>query len=150
MSKEIFSKDASKFNEALAEALKKIPEIEVPEWSLYVKTGVSKERVPDDADFWYKRTASILRQLYIQGVVGVGKLRNRYGSKKSRGVRPAKHKKASGKMIRTMLKQSENAGFVEKMDKVQFGRRLTEEGRKFLDSIKIVGEQDGKETQHKK
>ena len=148
MSREIFAKDARKFNEALAEALKDVPEIEIPEWSLYVKSGVSRERVPADPNFWYKRIASILRQLYIQGVVGVGKLRNRYGSRKARGVRPAKHKKSSGKMIRVMLQQAEKAGFVERLDKIQFGRRLTEDGRKFLDSIKISEEQDGKETQH--
>jgi small subunit ribosomal protein S19e len=149
MSREIFSKDPEKYNKVLAEALKKIPEFEIPEWSLYVKSGVSKERVPADQDFWYKRVASILRQLYIHGVVGVERLRNRYGSRKARGVKPSKHKKSSGKMIRVMLQQAEKAGFVEKLDKIQFGRRLSEEGRKFLDSIKIKEEQDGKETQHK-
>jgi small subunit ribosomal protein S19e len=146
MSKEIFSKDPKEYNEKLAEALKKIPEFEIPEWSLYVKSGVSKERVPTDPDFWYRRVASILRQLYIQGVVGVERLRNRYGSRKARGVKPSKHKKSSGKMIRVMLQQAEKAGFVERLDKIQYGRRLTEEGRKFLDSIKLEKE-DGKKTQ---
>ena len=149
MSREIFNKDPKKYNEALATALKNIQEINIPEWSLYVKSGVSKERVPVDSDFWYKRTASILRQLYIKGVVGVGKLRNRYGSKNKRGAKPSKHGKSSGKMIRVILQQAEAAGFVEKMDKIQFGRRLTEKGREFLDSIKINEGQDGKETQHK-
>jgi small subunit ribosomal protein S19e len=146
MSKEIFNKDPEEYNKILAEALKKIPEFEIPEWSLYVKSGVSKERVPTDPDFWYKRIASILRQLYIQGVVGVERLRNRYGSRKARGVKPAKHKKSSGKMIRVMLQQAEKAGFVERLDKIQYGRRLTEEGRKFLDSIKLEKE-NGKKTQ---
>ncbi len=147
MSREIFNKDPKEYNVVLANALKDIPEFEVPEWSLYVRSGVSKERVPEDPDFWVKRVASILRQLYIKGVVGVERLRNRYGSKKSRGVKPAKHKKSSGKMIRVMLQQAERAGFVEKVDKIQFGRRLTEKGRNFLDSIKL-GEKNGKETQH--
>lgn len=149
MAKEIYNKDPKEYNKLLAEALKKVPEISIPEWSLYVKTGVSKERVPQDSDFWYKRMASILRQLYIQGVVGVERLRNRYGSRKTRGVRPSKHKKSSGKMIRVMLQQAENAGFVEKLDKIQFGRRLTDKGRDFLDSIKIENKQDGKKTQDK-
>ena len=77
LSKEIFNKDPKNFNIALAEALKQIPEFQIPEWSLYVKSGVSRERVPSDPDFWYKRSASILRQLYIKGVVGVERLRNR-------------------------------------------------------------------------
>jgi small subunit ribosomal protein S19e len=149
MSKKIFENDPKKYNEALAEALKKIPKIEIPEWALYVKTGVSKQRPPEEEDFWYKRTASILRQLYINGVVGVEKLRNRYGSRKNRGVRRAKHKKASGKIIRVILQQTENAGLVEKVNKLQFGRRLTEKGREFLDSIKIEQGKDGKETQSK-
>jgi len=85
MAKTIFTKDPVKYIPALAEALKKIPEFEIPEWALYAKTGVSKERPPVAEDFWYTRTASILRQLYIHGVVGVGKLRTRYGSRKDRG-----------------------------------------------------------------
>jgi small subunit ribosomal protein S19e len=148
MSKEIFNKDAKEYNIVLAEALKNVPEFVIPEWAMYVKSGVSKERVPEDPDFWFKRIASILRQIYIKGVVGVGKLRNRYGSKKDRGVRPSKHKKSSGKMIRVMLQQAELAGFVEKLDKIQFGRRLTDKGRNFLDSIKLEGVKNGKETQH--
>lgn len=146
MSKEIYSRDPSEYNKALALALKEIKEFSVPEWALYVKSGVSKERVPEDPDFWYKRTASILRQLYIKGVVGVERLRNRYGSKKDRGVKPSKHAKASGKMIRVMLQQAEAAGFVEKLDKIQFGRRLTQKGRDFLDSIKIGEAGNGKKA----
>jgi small subunit ribosomal protein S19e len=137
MSREIFSKEPVKYNLALAEALKKFPEFNPPEWSLYVKSGVAKERVPTDPDFWYKRVASILRQLYLKGVVGVERLRNRYGSKKARGMKPAKQRKSSGKMIRVMLQQAERVGFVEKVDRLQFGRRLSSKGREFLDSIKL-------------
>jgi len=137
MSKKIFSKEPQKFNENLAEALKKIPEFVVPEWMGFVKTGVSKERPPADEGFWYKRTASILRQLYIEGVVGVNRLKTRYGSRKNRGGRRAKFFKASGKIIRVILQQAEKAGFVEKVDKTQHGRRLTLKGRNFLDSIEV-------------
>ncbi len=147
MSREIFNKDAKEYNEALTKVLKEIPEFSVPEWTSYVKSSVAKERVPEDPDFWFKRIASILRQLYIHGVVGVERMRNRYGSRKSRGVKPSKHKKASGKMIRVMLQQAEKAGLVEKMDKIQFGRRLTQKGRDLLDSIKLENT-NGKETQH--
>lgn len=144
MAKTIFSKEPQAFNFALAEALKNIPEIKAPEWSFYVKTGVSKQRVPEAADFWYTRTASILRQLYIHGVVGVERLRTRYGGRKNRGVKPARFKKSSGKMLRVMLQQAEKAGLVEKITGSQFGRRLTKKGRDFLDSIvvpevKLVG-----------
>lgn len=138
MAREIFSKDPHAFNVALVAELKNIKEIQAPEWSFFVRTGVSKQRVPESPDFWYIRTASILRQLYLNGVVGVERLRTRYGGRKNRGVRPAKFKKSSGKMIRLMLQQAEKAGLVEKVKDKQFGRRLTKKGRDFLDSIKVA------------
>lgn len=137
MAKVIFTKDPETYIPALAEALKKLPEFEVPVWVSFVKTGSSKERPPTDEDFWYIRAASILRQLYIKGVVGVGKLRTRYGSRKNRGGKPDQFRKAGGKIIRVILQQAEAAGLVEKISKLQFGRRLTAKGRTFLDSIEV-------------
>jgi small subunit ribosomal protein S19e len=139
MAKTIFAKDPEKFVSALAESLKKVPEFEVPEWSGFVKSGVSRERPPVDDDFWYVRAASILRQLYIKGVVGVGRLRTRYGSRKDRGGKADKFRKAGGKIIRVILQQAEAAGLVEKVSRLQHGRRLTQSGRDFLDSIDVPG-----------
>ena len=137
MARTIFTKDPVKFIPALAEALKNVPEFEVPEWANYVKTGVSRERPPAMDDFWYTRAASILRQLYIKGVVGVGKLRTKYGSRKDRGGRPDKFFKSGGKIIRVILQQAEAAGLVEKVTRMQHGRRLTAAGRDFLDAIEV-------------
>ncbi len=137
MAKEIFEKDAEQFNIKLAEALKNVPEFEAPEWVFYVKSGTSKERPPANENFWYMRSASILRQLYLKGVLGVNKLKTRYGSRKKRGGKPEKFRKSGGKIIRVILQQAESAGLVEKMNKVQYGRRLTQKGRDFLDSIEV-------------
>ena len=137
MARTIFTKDPVKFIPALAEALKNVPEFEVPEWANYVKTGVSRERPPVMDDFWYTRAASILRQLYIKGVVGVGKLRTKYGSRKDRGGKPDRFKKSGGKIIRVILQQAEAAGLVEKVSRMQHGRRLTAAGRDFLDAIEV-------------
>jgi small subunit ribosomal protein S19e len=137
MAKVIFEKEPQEFVLKLAGELKKMPEFAVPDWAFFVKSGVGKQRPPESEDFWFVRTASILRQMYIKGVVGVSRLRTRYGSRKNRGMKPARFRKASGKMIRTMLQQSEKAGFVEKVTKNQIGRRLTLAGRQFLDSIKV-------------
>ena len=137
MAKTIFTKDPVKYIPSLAEALKKIEAFEIPEWAAYVKSGVSRERPPTDEDFWHIRAASILRQLYIKGVVGVGKLRTRYGSKKDRGGKPDKFKKSGGKIIRVILQQAEMAGLVEKVTRLQHGRRLTQAGRDLLDSIEV-------------
>ena len=144
--KSIYLQEPGEFNQKLADALKQIPEMKVPEWVFFVKSSSSKERPPEDPNFWYKRAASILRQLYLRGVVGVGRLRTRYGSRKNRGAKPARFRKGSGKIIRTILQQAEQAGLVEKVEKQQFGRRLTEKGRQLLDSIKIGGENGKKQT----
>ena len=55
-------------SERLKEKLKK------PTYVDYVKSGANKERVPQDPDFWYVRSASILRQVYLNGPIGVSKL----------------------------------------------------------------------------
>ncbi len=137
MAKTIYAKDPEKFIPALAEALKKLPEFQIPEWALFVKSGVSRERPPIESNFWHIRAASILRRLYIKGVLGVGKLRTRYGSRKDRGGKPDKFFKAGGKIIRIILQQAESAGLVEKVNKMQHGRRLTLKGRDLLDSIEV-------------
>ena len=137
MAKTIFTKDPVKFIPALAEALKNMEEFVIPEWAHFVKSGVSRERPPVSDDFWYTRAASILRQLYIKGVVGVGKLRNKYGSRKDRGGKPDKFVKSGGKIIRVILQQAEAAGLVEKVSRLQYGRRLTAAGRDLLDSIEV-------------
>ena len=59
MAKTIFAKDPEKFIPALAEALKNLPEFEVPEWAMFVKSGVSRERPPVSDDFWYSTTNTI-------------------------------------------------------------------------------------------
>jgi len=142
MAKTIFAKDPVKFIPVLAETLNGMEEFVVPEWANYVKSGVSRERPPVSDDFWYTRAASILRQLYIHGVVGVGKLRTRYGSRKDRGGKVSKFKKSGGKIIRVILQQAEAAGLVEKVTKMQHGRRLTAAGRELLDSIEVEAKED--------
>jgi len=139
MAKTIFAKNPDEFIPALAAKLKEMEEFEIPEWACFAKSGVSRERPPVDDDFWYIRAASILRQLYIRGVVGVGRLRSRYGSRKDRGGRACKFEKSGGKIIRVILQQAEMAGLVEKISRMQHGRRLTQSGRDFLDSIEVEG-----------
>ena len=137
----VYDLDTQEYNLKLAEALKKIPEFKQPEWVEFVKSGPAKERPIDDPDFWYKRSASILRQLYRRKVVGVKRLRTRYGSKKNRGFKPEEFRKAGGKIIRTILQQSDKAGFTEIVKHIKGvrerkpGRQLTEKGKKFLEDI---------------
>ena len=128
--------EAGKYNSLLAEALKKVPEFKKPEWADFVKTSTHKQRPTSEVDFWQRRTASILRQIYIHGIVGVERLRTRYGGRKDRGQRPPEFRKSGGKIIRVILQQAEAAGFVEKVKEKKSGRKLTDKGRQFLEAVK--------------
>jgi small subunit ribosomal protein S19e len=134
----VYELKADEYNTKLAEALKKIPEFKEPEWSLFVKSGASKVKPPTNKDFWFKRAASILRQAYTRKIVGVNRLRTRYGGKQNRGMRPEIFKKASGKIIRTILQQAEAAGLLEKYNVPgkRAGRKLTSKGKELMEGIK--------------
>ena len=133
----VYAMPAGEYNRKLADALKNIPAFSAPEWSFFVKTGISKQRPPVEMDFWHIRAASILRQIYIHKVVGVNRLRTRYGSKQNRGMKPERFKRGSGKIIRVLLQQAEQAGFLEKvLEGKRFGRQLTKQGKEFLEDVK--------------
>jgi len=139
---QVYEMNSQEYNLKLAEALKQVPEFKQPEWAEYVKSGPSKERPIEDPDFWYKRSASVLRQIFKKGCVGVNRLRTKYGSKKNRGFKPEEFRRASGKIIRVILQQSDKAGFTEIQKPVRGvrskkpGRILTNKGKKFLEEIK--------------
>lgn len=106
--------------------------VEMPEWAKYVKTGTNKERPPEEEDWWFKRAASILRRVYIDGPAGVESLRSYYGGRKKGGHGPDEKEKGSGKVIRTALQNLEEAGYVDKSPE---GRTISGKGQSFLDSI---------------
>jgi small subunit ribosomal protein S19e len=114
------------------EELKKISEIQPPAWSKFVKSGIHRERPPEQPDFWYIRAAAIMRKLYVNGPVGVSKLRTNYGGRKRRGYKPAISLRSGGNIIRKIMQQLEKAGFAEK---AKGGRKITAKGQKFLDKI---------------
>jgi len=127
--------EPGKYNKLLAEALKKVPEFKKPEWVDFVKTGTNRQRPSSEEDFWQKRAASVLKQLYVKGIAGVQRLRTRYGGRKDRGMKPAKFVKGGGKIIRVILQQADLAGFTEKIKGKKSGRELTKKGRDFLESL---------------
>ena len=137
----VYELDSQEYNLKLAEALKDISEFVAPEWIAFSKSGASKARPIDDKDFWFKRSASILRQIYKKKIVGVNRLRTKYGSKKNRGMKPEKFKRAGGKIIRTILQQSDAAGFTEIAKAIRDvrskkpGRQLTQKGKEFMEGI---------------
>lgn len=142
MTNSVYEINAQAYNIKLAEALKKVPEFVEPEWAKFVKSSPSKERPIDDEDFWYKRSASVLRNIYKTGSVGVQRLRTKYGSKKNRGFKPEAFVKGSGKIIRVILQQADAAGLTEIQKPIRGvkskkpGRILTDKGKKFMEEIK--------------
>ena len=137
----VYDLGSQEYNLKLAEALKKIPEFIEPEWAKFVKSGPAKERPIEDPDFWHKRAASILKQVYKKEIVGVNRLRTKYGSKKNRGFKPEEFRKASGKIIRVILQQSDKAGLTEIAKNIRGvrskkpGRKLTIKGKKLLEDL---------------
>jgi small subunit ribosomal protein S19e len=116
----------------VAEELKKRPEFTPPDWAAFVKTGVHKEMPPEDPDWWFVRAAAVLRRVYVDGPIGVERMRSFYGGKKNRGSRPSQFRKGSGSILRKSLQQLETAGFVIH-DKT--GRRVSPAGASLVDNI---------------
>jgi small subunit ribosomal protein S19e len=125
---------ASVFIEKLAKYLKdNVDEVQPPAWAVVAKTGSHVEKAPQNPAWWYVRSASILRKVYVHGPVGLEKLRADYGGRKDFGTKPEHAVKAAGSNIRKILQQLEAAGLVQK---VNFkGRVMAPKGRKLLKEI---------------
>jgi small subunit ribosomal protein S19e len=116
----------------VAEELKKRKEIVPPEWAAFAKTGVHKEMPPEDPDWWFTRAAAVLRRVYVDGPLGVERMRSFYGGKKNRGARPNAFRKGSGSILRKSLQQLEAAGLIIH-DKT--GRKVSPAGMSFMDNL---------------
>ncbi len=112
----------------------KLKEKEVPQpaYVPFVKTGAGKERVPSSPDFWYFRCASVLRQVYVNGPIGISKLRTKYGTKKGHVTHRHHHIVGGGSIIKDAFDALEKLNFVKKTKE---GRIMTSEGRSFVDKI---------------
>jgi small subunit ribosomal protein S19e len=120
------------FINTVAQKLKSDQKTKPPEWARFVKTGAHKELSPDNADWWFVRCASILRRIYIDGPVGVSRLRSFYGGRHRNGVTPVHFSKGSGSIVREALQQLEKAGFVKTQ---KTGRIISPQGQSFLDDV---------------
>ncbi|MGC8496198.1 MAG: 30S ribosomal protein S19e [Candidatus Micrarchaeia archaeon] len=126
----IYDVKASELVKVAAEKLK--PLVKKPDYVDYVKSGAGRERPPQDPDFWYIRTASILRQVYLNGPVGVSRLSTRYGKRQEHVVHKKHYIRAGGSIISDAFKELERIGFVKK---AKNGRVITPKGQAFLDGI---------------
>ena len=129
-----FDVPADHFVDRLARYLREnVGEVSAPPWSLTAKTGSHRERPPQQADWWFRRCASLLRKLYVHGPIGVQRLRVEYGGRLRKGRRIEHSRKSGGSAIRDPLQQLEKAGLVSKEEKK--GRKLTREGIGLLNRV---------------
>ena len=106
--------------------------IKKPEYVNFVKSGAGKERPPSDEDFWYTRCASVLRQVYLNGPLGVSRLRSRYGNRKNHVLHRHHHYRGGGSIIKDAFDELEKAGYLKRSKQ---GRLITPAGRSFMDKI---------------
>jgi len=119
-----------------AEELKKDATIKPPVWAMFVKTGMSRERQPTQPDWWYVRSAAILRKIFVLGPVGTEKLRTKFGGRKNEGMAPEHFYKGSGSIIRKILQQLDKAGLSKQsLKNVHKGRIITPKGQQLLEKI---------------
>ncbi|MEM0449495.1 MAG: 30S ribosomal protein S19e [Methanomassiliicoccales archaeon] len=116
----------------VASKLRDIEFIKPPEWAEFVKTGRHTEKAPVQKDWWYTRSASILRKVAIKGPIGTSRLAEEYGGFADRGSKPNRAVKGSRNIVRKSIMQLEAAGLVAKNKNK--GRILTPKGQKLLDA----------------
>ena len=63
----------------LATELRSRKAVAPPPWATFAKTGVHKQRAPTQTDWWYLRSASVLRKIYLKGYIGIERLSAEYG-----------------------------------------------------------------------
>jgi small subunit ribosomal protein S19e len=126
----VYDVSAQKLIEATASDLQ--GKLTQPDWTKFVKTGPQAERLPSQPDWYFKRAASLLRRVYVNGPVGIERFRTVYGGQKNRGAKPSRFARSGGKIIRIILQSLENMELVSKTPK---GRTISAKGQKYLDSI---------------
>jgi small subunit ribosomal protein S19e len=117
----------------LADSLRSRPGLAPPGWAAFAKTGVHKTRAPATADWWFLRSASVLRKIHLLGPVGVAHLASEYGGKRDRGSKPYHARSGSRSVTREIVSQLQGAGLVR--PEKNRGRALTAEGQRLLDQI---------------
>ena len=125
----------------LAEFFKEKNIIKMPKYALLVKCSRSNDCEPINPDYIYYKAAAICRKLYLTKSknLGVGSLRVMFSKKERRGSQPPKTFRAGGKIIRELVIQLKNAGYIDnygkKEDESNSGLFLTKTGRSEMDKI---------------
>ena len=131
---------ASKLVNEVAAFFKEKNIIKVPKYALLVKTSKSNDCEPINPDYIFYKAAAICRKLYVTKSknLGVGSLRSMFSKKQRRGCQPPKTFRAGGKIIRELVIQLKNAGYIQNYggeEETNSGLFLTKTGRSELDKI---------------
>ncbi len=131
----LYDVPAEDLNEAVAVELAE--RLDEPSWAPFVKSGADREFPPEQEDFWYRRAASLLRRVAVDGPVGVERLSTVYGGSKQGSTRykvaPSHRADGSQNVIRTILQDLEEAGLIERPPDDE-GRVISADGRSLLDT----------------
>ncbi len=133
--------NANKLIKALATHLKEKNIIKPMKYVNLVKCSKANDLQPYDSDYIYEKAAAICRTLYFDRTktLGVGKLRVIFGMKKRRGAQPPKFFKAGGAIIRGLVKQLKEQGYLDNYKAneyaIETGLYLTSHGQSELDKI---------------
>lgn len=116
----------------IATELKQRNAVAPPVWASFARTGVHTHGAPTQPDWWYTRSASVLRKISLKGPSGVMRLAAEYGGKRDRGSAPYHARTASRSVVREIMQQLERSGLLQAQK--NRGRRISAEGQKLLDS----------------
>ena len=114
---------------ALAERMAATDGIDTPDWAGFVKTAVSRERPPSQENWWFLRSAALLRKVAREGPIGVTHLSQAYGGSKDNGAMP---NTPAGLVEKVPTKTVETE---EGEVQLYAGRRITSTGQKMLNEI---------------
>lgn len=137
----------TKFIDALSKKLKEEEKIPVPAEAEYIKTGHGKEQSPENPNWYFVRTASILRKLYIEELKNPGRCKHGLGSiwfsrayttLKNNGHKPSHTVTGSKSLVRRILQSLEAANLVSQVPKG--GRKLTATGHQYLQEVALKSE----------
>ena len=128
----VYDVPADKLIFKLVEILKNDQNITPPDWSKVVKTGIHREKPPVDSDWWYVRTAAVLRKVYMKSPIGVKQISQMFGGSVDRGSKPSKSWSGSRAIIRHTMHQLESAGFIKTVEGK--GRQILPAGQKLVDN----------------
>ncbi|MDP6148050.1 MAG: 30S ribosomal protein S19e [Candidatus Thalassarchaeaceae archaeon] len=124
--------------EELSQRLEGNDAINAPDWAEFVKTGTHRERIPDQENWWFIRSAAVLRKVALKGPIGANHMAQHFGGPKDRGVKPNRAVAGSRKIARTVLQQLTSAGLIvnsTNIREVNLGKVITPAGQSLLDDV---------------